>query len=255
MRVQVLGCSGSSALRRKPTTYVVDDVLAIDAGALALSLDMRAQNRIQAVLVSHGHQDHIWGLPLFLANRFQAGTPTCPIYGSAYTLETIRLHQLNDRVWPDFTQAVTQTGPLLSLERLEPGAPRLLPCGYEVEAIAMVHTVPCQGHAITRGGRTLVVGADTKETAELFAGARRYPGLGGVVVECSFPDDLADLALRTGHLTPATLGAALAAFHADVPIWITHMKPGYEIPLAAELAALGDPRIRILHDDDVLDLG
>ena len=50
--------------------FVSPPLHAVDAGALTTTLDFGEQRRVQDVLLTHGHLDHVWTLPLFLANRF-----------------------------------------------------------------------------------------------------------------------------------------------------------------------------------------
>ena len=254
MRVHVLGCAGGSAPRRELTSYLLDERVAVDAGALTSALDLDAQRRLQAVVLSHGHQDHIWSLPLLLANRFQDDTPTCALVASDYTLETVQAHQMNNRVWPDFTQAATSTGPLMDLRPLEPGATIDLVGRYRITAVPLHHTVPCQGHLVESDDGAVLLGADTHVTERLWEVANTTPHLKALVVECSFPDELDDLARRSRHLTPRLLGRELRKLRRDVPVRVTHMKPGYEARIEAELAALGDARVRPLVQGEVLEI-
>src|SRR5262249_27066673 len=83
VRLRVLGCAGGSAPSSQLSCYLLDDVLAVDAGALTTSLDFPAQRRVQDVLLTHGHLDHVWTLPLFLANRFGGKPVPCRIHGSS----------------------------------------------------------------------------------------------------------------------------------------------------------------------------
>ena len=72
MRLRVLGCAGGSAPGHLLSSYLIDEVLAIDAGALTTALSVPGQRRVRAVAFTHGHLDHVWSLPLFLANRFDS---------------------------------------------------------------------------------------------------------------------------------------------------------------------------------------
>jgi ribonuclease BN (tRNA processing enzyme) len=254
MRVHVLGCAGGSAPRRELTSYLLDERVAVDAGALTTALDLDAQQRLEAVFLSHGHQDHIWSLPLLLANRFNDLTPTCAVHASAYTLDTVREHQMNDRVWPDFTRATTRTGRLLGLNPLEPGEQVVLRDRYRITAIPLDHTVPCQGHLVETDEGAVILGADTHLTDAIWTVANRTPRLRALVVECSFPDEFADLAERSRHLTPRLLGQELHKLKVDVPVHVTHMKPGYEARILDELTGLGDARITPLRQGQVLEI-
>ena len=53
-----------------------------------------------------------------------------------------------------------------------------------------------------------------------------------------------EFAKRTGHLTPASLGRAAKALPAGVPLYVTHMKPGFEERITSEVKALGNPALR-----------
>src|SRR5262245_36266277 len=168
MRLRVLGCAGGSAPGAQLSCYLVDDVLAVDAGALTTALDFPAQRRVQDVLLTHGHLDHVWTLPLFLANRFGGPPVRCRLHGSVYTLETVRKSLFNDRIWPDFTDAVRHDVPLVAFRPIEPGAVAHIGT-HEISAFRLEHAVPSQGYRIRADGTSLLVCGDTKTGDGLWA--------------------------------------------------------------------------------------
>jgi cAMP phosphodiesterase len=247
MRLRVLGCAGGSAPGMPLSCYLVDDVVAVDAGALTTGLAVEQQRRVRTVLVTHGHLDHVWTLPLFLANRFGPGAGTLGIHASAYTLETIRRHLFNDRIWPDFTGARIDDVPLVRFHPVEPGDRRTLETGHEVTAVPLAHVVPCQAYLLRHDGRSLLVCGDTTTTDEVWRFANAQADLAGLVVECSFTDDLLDLARRSRHMTPSLLLADLKKLKRDVPVHVTHLKPGYGDGIREALEAGGDKRLSFLE--------
>ena len=253
MQLRVLGCAGGSAPGRELSCYLVDGVLAVDAGALTTTLDFGAQRRVQDVLLTHGHLDHIWTLPLFLANRFGGDVVPCRLYGSSYTLETVRQHLFNDRIWPDFTDSVRENVPLVQFIPLDPGdsAPIL---DYEVTSSSLVHAVPCQAYRIRRGGRSLVVCGDTYATDSLWSFVNETKDLGAILIECSFPSRYDWLAKASLHLTPKLLARELKKLTVNVPVLITHIKPEDRAEVVEEIAQIGDPRIRVPEQGDVIDI-
>jgi cAMP phosphodiesterase len=253
MRLRVLGCAGGSAPGALLSCYLVDEVLAVDAGALTTALDIPAQRRVQDVLLTHGHLDHVWTLPLFLANRFGGPPVPCRLYGSSYTLDTVREHLFNDRIWPDFTESVREKVPLVQFVAVDPGSTvRILQ--YEVTAVPLVHAVPCQAYLLRRGGKSLLACGDTYGVDGLWAFASRAKDLAAVMIECSFPSRYDGLAKASLHLTPKLLGEELKKLEAKVPVLVTHIKPEDKAEVLAEIQALHDPRVRVLEQGEKIDL-
>lgn len=76
-----------------------------------------------------------------------------------------------------------------------------------------------------------------------------------LIVEVSFPDRLAPLALFTGHLTPSVLDRELAKIACRPPeIRLMHPKPQVLAEIEREIRALDNGRLRFLREGDVLTL-
>ena len=55
------------------SSYLVNDVLAVDAGCLGFRRGPDDQARIRHILITHTHRDHITSLPMFIENALPAG--------------------------------------------------------------------------------------------------------------------------------------------------------------------------------------
>jgi glyoxylase-like metal-dependent hydrolase (beta-lactamase superfamily II) len=64
MKLEVLGCHGGELPGCRSTCFLVDGVLALDAGALTASLDLAALVRVDHIVLTHSHFDHVKDLPL-----------------------------------------------------------------------------------------------------------------------------------------------------------------------------------------------
>ena len=252
MQLRVLGCAGGSAPHLRLSSYLIDGVFAIDAGALTTGLEVEGQRAVQAVAFTHGHLDHVWSLPLYLANRFGGAEETCRLHASSYTIETIVQNLFNDRIWPDFTAAFIEGRPLLSWHPIEPGETSTVLDRYEIRAVELNHTVPCQGYFVRRDDRSVLVCGDTSNTDEVWQMANETDDLKGILIECSWTDDLHDLAQKSLHMCPSMLAEDLAKLTVDVPVHVMHMKPGYQKGIVAAMEELDDDRIQILAHDEVL---
>jgi phosphoribosyl 1,2-cyclic phosphodiesterase len=52
------------------TSFLLDSVVAVDAGAITRALSIEQQRQIRHVLVTHSHMDHTASLPFLIENTF-----------------------------------------------------------------------------------------------------------------------------------------------------------------------------------------
>lgn len=247
MKLRVLGCAGSEFPGRKSPAFLVDDVLLLDAGIIGAVLTQSAQEQITDILLSHAHHDHVRGLPSFADNRIVSGKKeSVAIIGSTATLTAVHDHLINGLIWPDFSRLPTPAAPILRWQPIEPY--RNFTVGeYLVTAFPVNHSVPTLAYRVQRAGVSLVYTGDMGPTPELWHAIGTPTAM---IVEVSFPNELEELAHRTGHLTAALLAKELALLPVlPARIFVCHIKPFYEERIRREIAELGIPALSILHDD------
>jgi ribonuclease BN (tRNA processing enzyme) len=228
------------------TSILVDDHIAIDAGSLGLGCDPEALRTVDHVFLTHSHADHVMTLPVFLETRDAGDDPGFSLYASPETLYSLERDLFNDRVWPSLERFAWSEN--RRWHALAPGVP-VSAAGYTVTAAVMNHPVPTYGYVIEKDGIAVAVAGDTGPTRDLWELAGRTPGMAAVVVECSFPDALEDLARVTGHLTPSLLAREVEFMPPGVPVWVHHVKPRFREQVVEELGRLDPSRIRLLPPD------
>lgn len=251
MRIRVLGAHGGSSPRHRQTSFLVNDALCLDAGAVTEALSLDAQARVRAVLVTHSHMDHVSSLPFLVENVFGRTHGPLDVLAPVDVLESLKAHLFNDALWPDFSRIDGESGPSVRFRSVPVGA-RFEVDALEGLAVKVSHVVPTYGYVLADAGGAVVFSGDTGPTEEIWAVARRTPHLKALFVECSFPNDLQRIADVSQHLTPRTLRAEMAKFPDGVPVFLYHMKPPGLARLSAEIAALEDPRLKVLADGDDL---
>jgi ribonuclease BN (tRNA processing enzyme) len=251
VRIRVLGAHGGSTPRHRQTSFLVDETLCVDAGSVTDALSLEEQERVRAVLVTHSHMDHVSSLPFLVENVFGSSRGPLEVLAPADVLESLTTHLFNDALWPDFSQIPGRSGPSVTFRAVPVGAP-FSANGLTATAVRVSHVVPAYGYVLADARASVVFSGDTGPTEEIWSAARRAVNLKAVFVECSFPSDLQRIADVSRHLTPATLRAEMAKFPKDVPVCLYHMKPPTLARLAAEIAAMNDPRLRLLADGDEL---
>ena len=247
MKVRVLGCHGGASLHHRTVTFLIDDRLALDAGSLAGGLTVEEQARVEAVLVTHAHLDHVSDLGTFCDTRAQQERPALVIAGIPETIDALRTHFFNDVLWPDFAQISIGAGPALVFRELALEEPIRL-AELTIRPVPVDHSVPSCGFLVSDGEASLAYSGDTGPTERFWEAVNGLSDLKGVITEVSFPNRLEELARVTGHLTPATLQAQLAKLAApgDVPVFVYGMKPLFVEEIESEMAELGSGNVRIL---------
>ncbi len=252
MRVRVLGAYGGSSPWHRQTSFLLDGTVALDAGALTQSLTLEEQSRVRSIIVTHSHLDHVASLPFLVENVFGRTDGPIEVVATKDVAALLQNHLFNDAIWPDFTRIPTHLLPAVTFRVVEAGVPFRVN-GLHGLAVPVSHVVPTYGYLLWDERSCIVFSSDTGPTEALWSEVRRRDDLTAIFVECSFPDALAEIAEVSKHLTPATLREEMRKFPAGVPVNLYHMKPPTLPQLRADVAALSDPRIRLLDDGDELD--
>jgi len=256
VKIRVLGCHGSEQLvttgrnffQCRPCSFLINDTVLLDAGTISGGLMLEEQQRIEHVLLSHAHFDHIQGLPTLADNL--ARTQRRPVFlsGIEEVLNQLSTNVFNDAIFPNFFKLPTPQYPTFQLQPLLPRRPLRL-SNLEVIAIPVNHVVPTTGFLIRDDTGTLLYSGDTSTTDEIWKIAAQDRTLKAAFIETSWPDELADLALASKHLTPTLLKQELHKLgRPDVAVYIYHMKPHEELMIERQLNALHIPRLSILRE-------
>jgi len=260
MKIRVLGCSGAIARDCRTTAFLVDQDLLVDAGTGVGDLTLDEMARIDHVLLTHSHLDHIAALPLMAdAVGARRTAPIC-VYALPETVAALRAHIFNDLIWPDFTRLPSPQNPFIRLQAIELGSIHRI-AGKRIEVLPALHTVPAAGFAVDAGGPCWVFSGDTGPNPAFW---RRLGQLnvGALVIETAFSDRDAPLARRSQHLSPQALAQELAQIGAaqNYPVYITHTKPAETAAIMGEIAAalgaasvLPSDRIAGLHAGQVME--
>jgi ribonuclease BN (tRNA processing enzyme) len=249
VRIRVLGAHGGSSPGHRQTSFLLNGAVCLDAGAVTQALSLDEQDRVRAILVTHSHLDHVASLPFLVENVFGRARPPIEVAAPAEVIASLRRHLFNDDVWPDFSRLPDRHVPTVSFRTFAWNTPEPVN-GFTVTAIPVSHVVPTSGYLVSDGSGTVVFSGDTGPTEAIWAAARRLKDVRAVFAECTFPDGMREIAEISQHLTPTTLKAELPKMPPDVPVLLYHMKPPRLAALLREVAALGEPRLRILADGD-----
>ena len=108
MKVRVLGCSGAIAAGSKTTSFLLDESVLVDAGTGVGDLSLDELARIDHIVVSHSHLDHVLSIALLADSvmrlRAAQGRPAISVHELPATLAALRAHVFNGVIWPDFTR-------------------------------------------------------------------------------------------------------------------------------------------------------
>jgi len=252
MKVKVLGCSGGELPGHRTTCFLVDDKLAVDAGALTASLPLEALVEVDDILLTHSHFDHVKDVPLLADLVVGKRKRPIRVHASPACARTLRRSVFNDELWPDFTRIPDERHPVLEILPFDASRPFRLG-RYRVTPVRVPHPVESVGYILSDGRAAILVSGDTGPTTRLWRRAGAEKKLKALFVELSFPSRLQALADVSGHLTPATLAAELEKIERDgQPVLLYHLKPAFMAELARELKALRLDNVRILERGEEL---
>lgn len=260
MIIRVLGCSGAIAAGCKTTSFLLDGRVLIDAGTGVGDLSLDELARIDHILISHSHLDHVLAIGLLADSvlRLRSAQQRGPVIVHALpeTLDALRSHIFNGVIWPDFTRLPSVEAPVLAFRPFKVGDTLELD-GCRVEVLSAAHTVPAVGFAVDAGPQAgwWVYTGDTGPNPALWQRLSEMR-VAHLVIETAFSDEERQLARISRHLCPAVLRQEIAQLAGSVQVHITHIKPGELGAVMAEIAQFDTPhRIGALQAGQVIELG
>ena len=226
------------------SSYLVNDVLAVDAGCLGFWRSPDDQAQIRHVLITHTHLDHIASLPMFIENAYRPELDSVIVYGLPEAMDALQRHIFNDVIWPDFVNITLDGKPFVRLQPIKAGEPFQV-AGLNVCAIPVDHIVPTCGFMVTDQRSTIIFGADSGPTQQLWQAVHDTPRPRAVLLEACFPNAMKELAQASAHLTPEMFGEEVAKMPVVDRIIAVHLKEAFRNQVEEELALLGLPQLEI----------
>lgn len=258
MRIEVLGCSGGIGDGHHTTSFLIDDDILLDAGSGVSRLSRAALVRIDHVFITHSHLDHILSLPLLLDSVAGERAGPVVVHAIPEVLEILKDHIFNWRIWPDFSRIPSVDDPFMRYAPISLGQTFHLPdvAGLlrEITPIPAHHVVPATGFHLRGPIGSLLFSGDTNSHPALWELAELIPDLMHLVVECSFGNDQIEVAHASRHYHTAGLAADLASLKMGPEVWITHLKPGGEAGIMAELCTETMRPVQALREGQILNI-
>ena len=238
MIIRFLGTHNEESKDTRLVSILIDNSLAIDAGSLVSELTFNEQEKIEAILLSHGHYDHIRSVPAFAFNNSSRMTS---VFATQQTLDILTSHLVDGLIYPDFTRKnAFLTKPVLKLCCLKAYSPQDIG-RYKVTAVPVNHPVETVGFDIAFGDKRVLYVTDSG------------PGLHGLwkhvspqllIIDNTYPNRLEKTAWDAGHLCPKLLMKELLDFRQIkqyLPrVALIHMSPHFEGEIRNEVQQVSE---------------
>ena len=229
MRVVIIGSGASwpDAERSSPSQVIVigKEPLLFDCGPgtgmnlMKAGISPAATSRI---FLTHLHMDHSLEFPSIVFGGYLVGRKEkVYLYGPPGTVDFCK--SMFEKVYPsapEIVRSIREDGwNVMPYE-----ATKRLTCegdSYRVLSVPVEHGIPAVAYRIQTGEGTVVISGDTRPSKSLIELAE---GADLLIHECSFPDDMIDLARRTNHSAASEVGEV--ANQAGVKrVVLTHLFP------------------------------
>lgn len=255
--VKVLGSSGSKSKNRGTTCFQINKDTLIDAGNIISTLGNDSVY-IENIFLTHAHCDHITDIPFLLDGFYEERKKPLKIFASKKTLDILKNNLFNEDLWPDFSKIKLYQKDSPSLEFVEiKDNEKIKLNSHTIEPFESNHTDGAFGFKISREkSKSYVISGDTYINDRLSEMINNDENIAGLIIDCSFPNKLDNIAKLSKHLSPNSLKTQLDSIkNKDLPIYIYHMKHMYFDEIKNELEdlkVLENKHSKILDDGDII---
>jgi Cft2 family RNA processing exonuclease len=254
MKLRILGCSGGVGRGLRTTSMLLDQDILIDAGTGVGDLTIDELSRIDHVFVTHSHLDHVTSIPFLVDTVGWMRDKPIIVHAIEPTLEILRQHLFNWKLWPDFTQIPNEQKPFLRYQAATLGN-AVSVNGRTLTPLPANHVVPAVGYQIDSGRASLVFSGDTTTNDPFWREVNQINNLRYVIIETAFCNREKGLAIASKHLCPSMLADELAKLKRKAEIYITHLKPGeVEVTMQEINDCAGAWKPRMLENNQVFEL-
>ena len=251
----VLGAHGAKSAEGGSSSFYLNVHHVIDAGNLLLPLEEKSA-QIETVWLTHSHLDHIADIAYILDNYYEERTRPLKVYALAETIESLKKHFFNNEIWPDFSRIPLNASAEMSLSyhALSVGEEYVLGEAKTIQAFLGDHSVPSVGYIVREDTSALILSADTHSLEHIVTSVENDNTITALVLECSFPIRMAELAKVSKHLTAEYLFEGIKVLEKrGLTLYINHIKPVYSDVIKEEIASLqGTWNVVILEDGDTI---
>ena len=225
MRIKVLGCSGGIGGDLRTTSMLVDDDILIDAGTGVGDLSIEQLAKVDHIFVTHAHLDHVTSIPFMVDTVCWMRDKPVTVHSTAATLQVLKDHLFNWKIWPDFSQIPDSDKPFMVYNELIVGKTVNLG-GRKFTAVPANHVVPAVGYLVDSGKASFLFSGDTTVNDALWDVANATANLKYLVIETAFSNKERSIAVASKHLCPSMLADELRKLKRPAEIFVTHLKPG-----------------------------
>jgi ribonuclease BN (tRNA processing enzyme) len=238
---------GKATAQQHLACLVVDDCVAIDAGSLAMAVSERQRENIRDIVLTHAHLDHIAGLPLFIDDLFATTRQPVTIYATAEVQQILERDIFNWQVFPRFSELKNKHGEVVRYVTIKPNL-EFSVRHFNFKAVEVNHKVPAVGFIFSDGKSRIAITGDTSQNENFWKVTNAENRIDVLLIECAFPDSLADLAKTSFHMTPKILRKELEKFeHRDAKVLVLNIKPVFRRQIIEEILAMKLPNLEILE--------
>jgi ribonuclease BN (tRNA processing enzyme) len=248
MKIQILGGHGGLSKGHSTTSFLIDDKLLIDAGAVASTLSVEEQSKIDHILISHCHLDHIKDLAFLCDNCFGMRKKPFEVFTHETVKKIIKAHLFNNIIWPDFSELPSVESPTINFNSIKEEV-KLRIGDFDITPIKVKHAHDAMGFIIEKDQVAILFTLDTGPTDRIWGIARKIKNLKAIFTEVSFPNSLEKVAEVSDHHTANSLKTEMSKMPEHIPVILTHLKPSYREIILKEIQEMKEDRIRVLSRD------